>query len=175
MPREGSPTVVLMSGYRASGRYWTDDLRHPDDAAADGAARGGRVHPRLYLRPPRNRRHIGEDDLISRSDAIAQPRTTPDAVAELHALLQAAADPRPLRPGGPLVGGFIARLYAATYPDEVIGLVLVDAYSERLESLMPPERWAALVRLDQEMGTDEVFAIEGYGDPRRSATARTTR
>ncbi len=28
----GSPTVILESGYRASGRYWTDDLLHPDDS-----------------------------------------------------------------------------------------------------------------------------------------------
>src|SRR5689334_18569115 len=26
----GSPTVILEAGYRASGRYWTDDLLHPD-------------------------------------------------------------------------------------------------------------------------------------------------
>ena len=29
---------------------------------------------------------------------------------------------------------------------------------------MPPERWAAIVRLTQELGTDTVFPIEGYGD-----------
>ena len=27
---EGSPTVVLVSGYRASGRFWSDDLLQPD-------------------------------------------------------------------------------------------------------------------------------------------------
>ena len=27
---EGSPTVVMISGYRSSGHYWTDDLRHPE-------------------------------------------------------------------------------------------------------------------------------------------------
>ncbi|MBA3415124.1 MAG: hypothetical protein H0U10_07885, partial [Chloroflexia bacterium] len=26
----GSPTVVLLTGYRTSARYWTDDLLHPD-------------------------------------------------------------------------------------------------------------------------------------------------
>ena len=26
----GGPTVMLEAGYRASGRYWTDDLLHPD-------------------------------------------------------------------------------------------------------------------------------------------------
>ena len=38
---------------------------------------------------------IGEDDFVSRSDPIAQPRTAPEVVAELHALLQAAEVPGP--------------------------------------------------------------------------------
>ena len=39
---------------------------------------------------------IGEDDFVSRSDAIAQPRTAPEVVADLHALLQAAEVPAPM-------------------------------------------------------------------------------
>jgi pimeloyl-ACP methyl ester carboxylesterase len=65
---------------------------------------------------------------------------------------------------GHSLGGFFARLYAATYPDEVVGMVLVDAYSEMLEDVMPPDRWQALVRLNQGMGTDTVVPIPGYGD-----------
>jgi pimeloyl-ACP methyl ester carboxylesterase len=107
---------------------------------------------------------IGEDNFVSRSDAIAQPRTTPEVVTELHALLQAAEVPGPYVLAGHSLGGFFARLYAATYPDEVVGLVLVDAYSEMVETMMPPERWQALVRLNQEFGWDEVVAIPGYGD-----------
>ena len=107
---------------------------------------------------------IGEDDFVSRSDAIAQPRTAPEVVAELHALLQAAAIPGPYVLAAHSLGGLFARLYASTYPDEVVGLVLVDAYSERLETLMTPEHWAALVRLNQEFGTDTVIPIPGYGD-----------
>ena len=38
---EGSPTVVLEAGYRASARYWTDDLAPRRRAAADGPARRG--------------------------------------------------------------------------------------------------------------------------------------
>ena len=101
---------------------------------------------------------------VSRSDAIAQPRTAPEVVADLHALLQAAEIPGPYVLAAHSLGGLFARLYASTYPDEVVGLVLVDAYSERLETLMPPERWAALVRLNQELGTDTVLPIPGYGD-----------
>jgi pimeloyl-ACP methyl ester carboxylesterase len=160
---EGSPTVVLVAGYRSSGRFWTDDLRHPDDPrqmVLPGVAQFTRVC--TYDRPG-TVATIGEDQLVSRSDAIAQPRTTPEAVAELHALLQAAAIPGPYVLAAHSWGGFIARLYAATYPDEVIGLVLVDAYSERQETLIPAERWAAVLRLAQETGSNTVFPIEGYG------------
>ena len=79
-------------------------------------------------------RAIGEDDFVSRSDPIAQPRTAPEVVADLHALLQAAEIPGPYVLAAHSLGGLFARLYASTYPDEVVGLVLVDAYSERLET-----------------------------------------
>lgn len=160
----GSPTVVLVAGYRSSGRYWTDDLLHPDaprTMVLPGVAEFTRVC--TYDRPG-TVASIGEDDFVSRSDSIAQPRTAPEVVAELHALLQAAEVPGPYVLAAHSLGGFMARLYASTYPDEVVGLVLVDAYSERLESLLPPERWAALVRLNQEFGTDTVVPIPGYGD-----------
>ena len=58
----------------------------------------------------------------------------------------------------------MARLYASTYPEEVVGLVLVDAYSELIEDVMSPEQWAALVRLNQELGSGVVHPIPGYGD-----------
>ena len=85
-------------------------------------------------------------------------------VDELHALLQAAGVPGPYVLAGHSWGGFMARFYAATYPDEVVGLVLVDAYTELLEDVMSPEKWQALVRLNQELGSDVVHQIPGYGD-----------
>ena len=160
----GSPTVVLVSGYRASGRFWSDDLLQPDaprTMVLPGVAQTTRVC--AYDRPG-TVASIGEDDVPSRSDPITQPRTAPEVVTELHALLQAAEVPGPYVLAGHSMGGFFARLYAATYPDEVVGLVLVDAYSELLEDAMPPERWQALVRLNQGTGSDEVVAIPGYGD-----------
>jgi pimeloyl-ACP methyl ester carboxylesterase len=161
---EGSPTVVLVAGYRASARYWTDDLLQPDaprTMVLPAVAEFTRVC--AYDRPG-TYASIGDDDFVSRSDPIAQPRTSPEAVAELHALLQAAEIPGPYVLAAHSLGGLFARLYASTYPDEVIGLVLVDAYSERLESLMSPEQWQALVRLNQGVGTDTVIPIPGYGD-----------
>jgi pimeloyl-ACP methyl ester carboxylesterase len=107
---------------------------------------------------------IAEEILPSRSDAIAQPRTAPQVVEELHALLKAAEVPGPYVLAAHSLGGLFARLYASTYRDEVVGLVLVDAFSERLEDLLPPDRYEALKRLNQEGGTDTVYPIEGYGD-----------
>ncbi|HET7094723.1 MAG TPA: alpha/beta hydrolase, partial [Thermomicrobiales bacterium] len=159
----GSPTVVLVAGSRSSARYWTDDLLHPDaprPMVLPGVAQTTRVC--AYDRPG-TYAPIGDDILPSRSDPIAQPRTVPEMAAELHALLQAAGVPGPYILAGHSLGGFMARLYAATYPDEVVGLILVDAYSERLEDVMPPERWQALVRLNQELGTNKVVPIPGYG------------
>jgi pimeloyl-ACP methyl ester carboxylesterase len=156
--------VVLVAGYRASGRFWSDDLLHPDaprTMVLPGVAETTRVC--AYDRPG-TVASIGEDNFISRSDPIAQPRTAPEVVTELHALLQAAEVPGPYVLAGHSLGGFFARLYAATYPDEVVGLVLVDAYSELVEDVMPPERWQALVQLNQEFGWDEIVAIPGYGD-----------
>ena len=45
---------------------------------------------------------------------------------------------------GHSLGGLINRLYASTYPDEVVGLVLIDASHEeqrRLQALVSPELW----------------------------------
>src|SRR6476620_319930 len=62
---EGSPTVVLISGYRASGHYWTDDLRHPDaprTMVLPGVAQFTRVC--TYDRPG-TVASSGEDQLVS--------------------------------------------------------------------------------------------------------------
>ncbi|MCA9876945.1 MAG: alpha/beta hydrolase [Thermomicrobiales bacterium] len=161
---EGSPTVILISGYRASGRFWTDDLLHPEaprQMVMPGVANATRVC--TYDRPG-TYASVGEEDFPSRSDPIAQPRTSVEVVAELHALLQAAEVPGPYVLAGHSLGGFFARLYAATYPDEVAGLILVDAYSERLETILPPEKFDALKRINQAGGTDDVLEIPGYGD-----------
>lgn len=38
-------------------------------------------------------------------------------------------------------GGLITRLYASTYPDEVVGMVLVDVLSPELRAQMSPQDW----------------------------------
>ena len=101
---EGSPTVVLVAGYRASARYWSDDLLHPDaprTMVLPGVAETTRVC--AYDRPG-TYAHIGEEILPSRSDA---DRPAPHRPGDGGRAARAAAGgggPRSLRPGRPLVG-----------------------------------------------------------------------
>jgi pimeloyl-ACP methyl ester carboxylesterase len=78
----------------------------------------------------------------SRSDPVPQPFAGEDAVADLHALLRAAQVPGPYVVAGHSLGGLLVRLYASTYPDEVAGLVLVDATNEQLRATLTPAQWA---------------------------------
>lgn len=49
---------------------------------------------------------------------------------ELHALLKAAGEPPPYVLVGHSFGGMVVRLFAAAYPDEVVGVVLEDSSQE---------------------------------------------
>jgi len=64
------------------------------------------------------------------SDSGPKPRTSGRIVAELHALLVKAGIPGPYILVGQSFGGLNVRLYAYTYPQEVAGMVLVDASHE---------------------------------------------
>jgi pimeloyl-ACP methyl ester carboxylesterase len=68
------------------------------------------------------------------SDLGPFPHTLKQIVFELHVLLEKAGESAPLVYVGHSYGGRIARIYAATYPGEVRGVVFVDAGHE--DSLM---------------------------------------
>lgn len=61
------------------------------------------------------------------SEASPDPRTIENMVAELHTLLANAGVTGPLVMVGHSFGGPQVELFASTYPEEVAGLVLVDA------------------------------------------------
>jgi pimeloyl-ACP methyl ester carboxylesterase len=63
------------------------------------------------------------------SDAMKSPRTTSTIIEELHALLEAAGIPRPYILVGHSFGGMLVRAYAARYPGDVAGLILLDPLS----------------------------------------------
>jgi pimeloyl-ACP methyl ester carboxylesterase len=130
----GSPTVVLVAGLKASAEDWS--LAGKSAAAVfPEVAKFTRVC--AYDRPGTP---VGEKP--SRSDPVEQPTTARDAVADLHALLSAAGEAGPYVLVGHSYGGLVVRLYASTYPEDVSGLVLVDALTEGLRDAETPEQWA---------------------------------
>lgn len=64
------------------------------------------------------------------SDPAPPGWTQAGMVADLHALLAAAGEPGPYVIAAHSLGGLLARTYARTYPDEVAGLILLDATSD---------------------------------------------
>jgi pimeloyl-ACP methyl ester carboxylesterase len=58
---------------------------------------------------------------VGRSDRDPGRHTGTDSVADLHALLAAAGVPGPYLLVGFSFGGLLAIMYAATYPDQVMG------------------------------------------------------
>jgi pimeloyl-ACP methyl ester carboxylesterase len=77
------------------------------------------------------------------SDTPSKPRTVPQIVHELHALLATTKLPGPRVLVGHSMGGLYMRLYAAEFAEEVAGMVLVDASTEdqdvRMWSLYPAD------------------------------------
>jgi pimeloyl-ACP methyl ester carboxylesterase len=129
---KGSPTVILVSGYRNNAEIWTTPPEPGLTPVFLAVAKYARVC--AYDRPWT----ILDAQHLSRSDPVPMPRTADAVVFELHFLLEAAKLPHPYVLDAHSLGGLFARLYAATYPGEVVGLVLVDAWAERLPKLMAP-------------------------------------
>lgn len=61
------------------------------------------------------------------SDPGPEPRDGEHIAQDLHALLQNASIPGPYVLAGHSYGGLFVRAYAAYYPGEVVGLVLLDS------------------------------------------------
>ena len=143
----GAPTVVLVSGQRSSALDWHtshSSARPPAAPVYEELARSHRVC--AYDRPGTV---VG--DAFSRSDPIHQPTNAARSAADLRALLAAAGEQGPFVLVGHSIGGLIVRLYAATHPDEVSGMVLIDAASEFLQDAETPSQWTiqrALMKVD---------------------------
>ncbi len=84
------------------------------------------------------------------SDESPNPRTSKYMVEELHTLLKNSETPGPYILVGHSLGGANARLYASQYPDEVAGIVLVDAsHEDQLEKIpqLPEQTWLKALRM----------------------------
>jgi len=140
----GGPTVILEAGLRSRSDFWSERTEEtpPGPTVLPGVAKLTRVctidRPGTTLGPTE----------FSRSSPVPMPRTAADAVADLHAVLKTARTPGPYVLVGHSTGGLIVRLYAATYPREVVGMVLVDALSEFLQGPLDRAQIAAYDELN---------------------------
>jgi pimeloyl-ACP methyl ester carboxylesterase len=141
---QGAPTVILEAGLRSRSDFWSERTEEtpPGPTVLPGVAKTTRVctidRPGTTLGPTE----------FSRSSPVPMPRTAADAVADLHAVLKAARVPGPYVLVGHSTGGLIVRLYAATHPREVVGMVLVDALSEFLQGPLDRAQIAAYDELN---------------------------
>lgn len=71
------------------------------------------------------------------SEDAAGPQDGGEIAADLHTLLERAKEPAPYVLVGHSSGGPYAMTYAARYPDEVAGLVLLDATSPEAFTVLP--------------------------------------
>ena len=106
---EGSPTVILEAGGGSFSLDWS--LVQPEVAKSTRVCSYDRAG-------------------LGWSEPGPLPRSAGRIVSELHAMLQAAGEQGPYVMVGHSFGGMVVRLYAARYPGEIAGLVLVDAAYE---------------------------------------------
>lgn len=114
---QGTPTVVIEPGMGLAA-VESDEWA----AVCEEIAKTNRVC--LY-----DRAGLGTSD-----PAPTRPRTSQDIARDLHALLINAKVPGPYVLVGHSIGGLNVRIFADLYPDEVAGVVLVDATHPDQES-----------------------------------------
>ena len=110
------------------------------------------------------------------SDPSDQPRSPVNIVEDLHKLIHAAKIATPVVLVGHSIGGFNMKLYAALYPEDVAGLVLVDPTEERPSARMRDvlrRKYGAAFTARQELLGDTIWPhiIASYDDC--AAAART--
>jgi pimeloyl-ACP methyl ester carboxylesterase len=108
---EGSPTVILAAGLDDFSIFWSQV--QPEVAKSTRVCSYDRAG-------------------LGWSEASPDPRTSENMVKELHTLLTSAKIEGPYVLVGHSFGGALTRLYAHDYPDEVIGMILVDAAPDEL-------------------------------------------
>jgi pimeloyl-ACP methyl ester carboxylesterase len=100
---------------------------------------------------------------LGKSDKLAKPHTADEIVEDLHQLLHTVPVPAPYVLVGHSIGGIYVRKYAALYPTEVKGLVLLDSSHEeqftRVSEISP--EWAQ--RIASKFPTDpEGLRAQGF-------------
>jgi pimeloyl-ACP methyl ester carboxylesterase len=116
------------------------------------------------------------------SDSSPQPRTPGEIARELHTLLTNAGIEGPYVLVGHSLAGKNVRMFALYYPDEVAGLVMVDARSEYVDARTSPaeaqafqEAFAAQnnqYRMARGLGLVRLIGASLFGAPAMSTETR---
>jgi pimeloyl-ACP methyl ester carboxylesterase len=118
------------------------------------------------------------------SDPAASPPDGAQIATDLHTLLERAHVPGPYVLAGHSFGGLYVRTYAARYPDQVAGLVLVDSTAARDAPVPPPNvgsysvlrHVSSLVATTSRVGVGWLIGDVGFSDlpPKYRDDARAT-
>jgi pimeloyl-ACP methyl ester carboxylesterase len=113
---EGSPTVILVAGLDDFSIFWSQV--QPEVSKVTRVCSYDRAG-------------------LGWSEPSSDPRTSETMVKELHSLLANSKVDAPYVMVGHSFGGALVRLYAHNYPNEVAGMVLVDAAPDDLFLRIP--------------------------------------
>ncbi|UCH60998.1 MAG: alpha/beta hydrolase, partial [Anaerolineales bacterium] len=113
---QGSPTVILEAGWGDYSATWT--YVQPEVAKTTRVCSYDRAG-------------------YGWSEPNSHPRTANAEVEELHTLLVNAKVQGPYVLVGHSLGGMLMRVYAHNYPDEVVGMVLLDSVHEEQYTRLP--------------------------------------
>ena len=118
------------------------------------------------------------------SDPAASPPDGAQIATDLHTLLNRAHIPGPYVLAGHSFGGLYVRAYAAKYPQEVAGLVLVDSTGAHNTRVLPQKagsysvlkHLSSLVATTSRLGVGRFIANTSFSDlpPKYRDDARTT-
>ena len=147
---EGSPTIVMESGLGGDHRTWE------------------RVAPELSSTA---RVCVYDRAGIAGSDPAPGTRTAADSVADVRALLEAAGIAPPYVLVGFSYGGIVTQLHASMYPNDVVGIVLVES-NHPLEAAQFAEHLTpAQVELDREMALGNPEGLDVFAGMDEAAAA----
>ena len=135
----GSPTIVYLHG-------WITNHDYSGASSARTIQSKMRENHRFCIYDRRN---------VGLSDQVEGYWTGRTAVADLHTLLDVAGIEPPYVLLGASFGGLLSHMYAATYPDDVLGMVMLDSGVPPeilLDYLVEPEK---RLKYGDDIGTNE--------------------